>query len=528
MNRSRIFLCLCLSFAGGIFLSSFVEIPQLLALSFLIPGILLISVFWPSPHRYASKLACEALRAGHHKKFVLVGFCILFFVLGIWRHQQAELRIANNELRKYNDLEQNITLIGIVSEEPDVREKSAKLTITLENGSREIKGKVLLTVWKYPEYQYGDKLKITGRLQSPQEFPEREEDKSSSSPFAIAREFNYKDYLAKEEIYSVVYYPEVEFINQNNGNPISIIYAAILKLKNKLRESIQQNLSPPQSAILGAMILGDKRQISEEWKEKLNYAGVRHLTAISGLHVALMSAVLMAFLLGVGVFRKYAFLLTLVLVAFFIIMTGLQTSAIRAGIMGGLFILAKYLGRQNASSRAIVFAAALMLAQNPLLLKSDIGFQLSFLAVMGIIYLMPSFQNWLRKIPNSFQLRNILAMTLSAQIFTLPILIYNFGYFSLIAPLTNVLLLPVLSFIMTLGFIFALSGIILLPLAWLLSLPVWLLLTYLVKVVDWFAKLPLAVFSLEISWLWLVLSYFVLGLITWRLQKREKLRFIIT
>ena len=119
-----------------------------------------------------------------------------------------------------------------------------------------------------------------------------------------------------------------------------------------------------------------------------------------------------------------------VLIAFFIIMTGFQSSAVRAGIMGGLFLLGQYLGRMSVSSRSIVIAAALMLAHNPLLLKLDVGFQLFFLAMIGIIYLMPVFQDWFRKIPAMFQLRNILAMTLSAQIFTLPILIYNFGYLS--------------------------------------------------------------------------------------------------
>jgi competence protein ComEC len=146
--------------------------------------------------------------------------------------------------------------------------------------------------------------------------------------------------------------------------------------------------------------------------------------------------------------------------------------------------------------------------------------------MMGIIYLMPIFQNWFRKIPNFFQLRNIISMTLSAQIFTLPILIYNFGYFSLVSPLTNVLILPLLPFIMGLGFIFAIAGIIWGPLGWLLSFPVWFLLTYLTKIVDWFSSFPFAPFFLEISWIWLLLSYLILGVITYRLQEKQKLKFL--
>ena len=498
MTPSKILLYFCLFFIAGIFLDSMIKIPQLAKLSFLIFGILLISVL------------------GKYKKLVLIGFCILFLVLGIWRHQIAEFKIENNELRKFNDLNQKTALIGIVAADPDVRERTTKLTIKIhqiiegENISRPIEGKVLVTTRRYPEYQYGDKLKITGKLETPKEIGD----------------FDYPGYLAKDGIYSVAYWPQIELLERKNYRGLTpAIYAKILEFKNKLRESIYQNLSPPQSSILGAMILGDKRQISDDLKQKLNIAGVRHITAISGLHVTILTSLLMTILIGLGFWRQQAFYFSIVFIILFIIMTGLQASAIRAGIMAGLFLLAQYLGRLSVSSRSIVLAAAIMLAQNPLLLRLDAGFQLSFLAMMGIIHLLPIFQDWFRKIPDDFQLRSILAMTLSAQIFTLPILIYNFGYVSLVSPLTNILIVPLLPYIMGLGFIFGIVGIIFQPLAWLLSLACWLLLTYLIKIVDFFSQ-PWAFKSLEISWPWLIVFYLILGLITWRLQERQKLKFL--
>jgi len=196
--------------------------------------------------------------------------------------------------------------------------------------------------------------------------------------------------------------------------------------------------------------------------------------------------------------------------------------------MGGLFLLGQYLGRMSVSSRSIVIAAAIMLAQNPLLLKLDAGFQLSFLAMMGIIYLMPIFQDRLtpHQIFGGGQLRSILAMTLSAQVFTLPILIYNFGYISFVAPITNVLIVPLLYWIMLFGFVFAFLGVIWQPLGWILSLPAWFLLTYITKIVDISSKLPFAFKTLEISWIWLAIFYLILGLITWRLQESQKLKFL--
>jgi len=512
MSKSKIFFYFCLSFIGGIFFSSFFAPPIIFLWAGLIFGIFLISVFWT------------------RKTLAILGFCLLFLTAGIWRYQMVELGIRNNELRKYNDQEKIITLKGLVVKEPDIREKSVKLTIQPEN----LNGRVLITTNRYPQYQYGDKLKITGKLKTPLEFAASKE--ASIAP-AGREDFNYQDYLKKDGIYSVMDFPKIELIEKNQGN---LIYAKILTFKEKLRESIEQNLSPPQSSILGAIILGDKRKISEEWKTKLNFAGVRHITAISGLHVTILTSILMTILIGFGFWRQQAFWFSIILITLFIIMTGLQPSAIRAGIMGGLFLLGQYLGRFSVSSRSIVFAAAIMLFQNPLLLKLDVGFQLSFLAVMGIIYLMPIFHDyflkwlpikwlqkfwWLSWLPIK-SIGSILVMTFSAYFFTLPILIYNFGYFSLIAPITNVLILPSLPFIMGLGFIFGLTGIIFQPVGWLLSWPCWLLLTYLIKIVDWLSSFSWSAYTLEIAWIWLPISYLILGFITWRLQENQKLKLL--
>ena len=463
-----------------------------------------------------------------------MGFSVLFLILGIWYHQQTELSIINDELRKFNDSNQNITLIGIISAEPDIREKNIKLTVAVEqlivnNKQADLEAKVLVTTWRYSEYSYGDKLKIVGKLESPlEDIGVGEEDKSSSSSLAGAREFNYNDYLKKDGIYSIISWPEIELLEKESyRDPSSVIYAKILQVKEKLRKAIYQNLSPPQSTILGAIILGDKSRLSGSLKEKLSIVGLRHITAISGLHVTILTSILMTILIGLGLWRQQAFWFSIILITLFIIMTGLQPSAVRAGIMGGLFLSGQYLGRASVSSRSIIIAAALMLAYNPFLLKLDIGFQLSFLAMMGIIYLMPFFQDLFRKIPAIFQLKSVLAMTLSAQVFTLPILIYNFGHFSLIAPIANILTVPFLPFIMLSGFIFAIAGIIFQPLGWALSLPAWGLLTYLVKLVEWFSGFFWVYFGIEnLHWAWLVVLYSVLAFIAWRLREGRKLKFL--
>lgn len=492
MTPSKIFFYFCLSFIGGIFISSFFALHLFIIGGGLIFGLILISVLWK------------------YKKLVIFGFCILFLVLGIWQYQQAELKITNSEFKNYNDLGQKITLIGIVSAEPDIRDTNVKLTI---KPSEIQNGKILVTVNRYPEYQYNDKLKITGFLKTP----------------GIFEDFNYKDYLAKDGIYSVMYWPKIELLEKQNYTGLTcVIYAKILKFKNQLRKSIEQNLSPPQSSILSSIILGDKRKISEDTKNKLNITGLRHITCVSGMHIIILSGILIWLGIALGLWRGQAFYFAALLLFLFIVMVGAPASAVRAGIMGGLLLLAQKTGRLRTSGRAITFAGALMLTQNPLLLKSDVGFQLSFLAALGIIYLMPIFQIYLKKIPNPeiFPLKNLLTMTLAAQIFTLPILIYNFGYFSQIAPLTNILIVPLLPFIMILGFVFSLAGVISGPFGWILSWPCWFLLTYIVVIINFFSQIPWAIQILEISWVWLLVSYFILGLVIWRLNEKQKLKFL--
>ena len=463
-------------------------------------GIFWIFVFWRS-------------------KKVVIGFCLLFLIFGAWHHQAAELKtieFGRESLAYYNDLETPISFQGQVIKEPDIRENNIKLTIRSEKmtiGDKQITatGKVLVSVNRYPEYNYGDELRITGKLKTPH----------------IFEDFNYKDYLAKDGIFSVMYYPKIELLERENCAGLTrAIFSEILGFKNKLRESIYQNLSPPQSAILGTMILGDKSRISDEWKNKLNIAGVRHITCISGMHIIILAGILMGLGIWLGLWRSQAFYFAIILLFLFIIMAGAPASAVRAGIMGGMLLFAQRIGRLRAADRVLVLAAVLMLIHNPLLLRSDVGFQLSFLATMGIIYLLPIFQGWLKWIHIKF-LKNILAMTLAAQVFTLPILIYNFGYMSLAAPMTNVLIVPLLPFILGLGFLFGLVGIILPFLGWILSWPVWFLLTYITKLVDWFSNFSWASLTIgNIHWLWLIAAYLILGCLTYYLTQKQRWKFL--
>lgn len=477
-------------------MNSIFLMPQFLIIIFLVIGILLIFTFWP--------FASLRVNFLDNKNLVVIGFCFLFLILGVWRKEVADSKIVYPK-------EQDIIFTGIIVEEPDVRNDNTKLTIKpIEDSSKEISGKVLVTTDIYPEYQYGDKLKIEGKLKIPPEF----------------EDFNYKNYLKKDGIYSVMSWPGIELVEKSFGSPLKKILFAF---KNKFKETSQKFISPPQEGILEALFFGDETNISKEWKDKLNLTGTRHIAAVSGMNITIIAFLILAFALSFGLWRSQAFYLSLFLLFLYIIMIGAPSSAIRAGIMGALLMVAQYFGRLSTASRAVVLAASLMLLINPLLLTLDVGFQLSFLAILGLVYFQPSFSQWLRKIPNPnfLPIRTTLSATLSAQVFTLPILIYNFGYLSLISPFANILIVPLLAPLTIFIFLFGIAGMIFYPLGLILSWIVWLPLTYIVKIVDWFSKISFASLAIEnLHFLWLIIFYLILGYLAFWLKKRESLRFL--
>lgn len=301
-------------------------------------------------------------------------------------------------------------------------------------------------------------------------------------------------------------------------------YLGLPALKEKLKTLISENFSSPHSSMLTGIIFGEKRGLSLEWKEKFNKTGLSHIIAVSGIHVVILVIILIWFFISLGLNRSFAFYFILIALWFFIFLTSFQASAIRAGIMGSIFLIGQKLGRQHTSLRALAFVAALMLFLNPQLLRYNLGFQFSFLATLGLICLAPYLENILERIKflKFLNLHFLLAATLSAQIFIFPILVYNFGNFSLIAPLTNILILPLLPFLMGFSFIFLLLGLIFSSLAHLISLPIHLFLNYLIFIVSFFSQLPFSFLSFKISEFFIFFYYLILALIIFFLHKRNR------
>ena len=179
----------------------------------------------------------------------------------------------------------------------------------------------------------------------------------------------------------------------------------------------------------------------------------------------------------------------MLIIIIFTIMTGASASVVRASIMGLVLLFANGYGRLYDSRNSLLLAGAVMIYQNPLILRFDVGFQLSFLAVMGLLYIYPFLNNKFHKIPELWKLKELTLMTISAQIAVAPSLIYYFNQFSFLSLPANILILPLVPFAMLIGFMSGIGGMIFLPLGKIIGLAAWTITTYQIQAISFFAAL---------------------------------------
>lgn len=283
-------------------------------------------------------------------------------------------------------------------------------------------------------------------------------------------------------------------------------------LEQKLEQTISRALPEPQASFMAGLLLGARRNIPKNLLDSFATTGTTHIIALSGYNITIIAAALASIFNFLTLAKKQSFWLAMAAIIFFVWLTGFQVSLIRAAIMGILTLFALTSGRLYSIHNALALAGALMILFDPFILLHNISFQLSFLATLGIVWLFPIFS----------RLGETLGTTLSAQIMVMPLITYYFGNLSLISPLANLLILPLIPLTMLFGFILVLGSFLWSSLAWLLAAPAWLLLTLEIKIIELLATAPFA--SLRLSPFgrgWLLLLY--LALIVWFFRKRRAL-----
>jgi len=378
-----------------------------------------------------------------------------------------------------------ISFHSILFSEPRKYQNYQRLEINYRDKER-----IFVFVPLYPEYHYGDSLKISGSIEH--------------------------RLLNNGADFVFMNYPKIEAVKSNEN----YFLALISLVRQKIISLFQQSLPVRSSSLLLGIVFGIKDTMPKEFLEKLKSTGVMHVVAASGMNVTLVggfiSSVLVLFLK-----RRIALIASIFAILFYAVLSGLEPSIIRAAIMGVLAFSAQILGRQRQAYYALLLTGYGMLFLRPSLLF-DIGFQLSFLSTAGLLYIKPFFE--VSKI-SLFLSRTIVgeeaATTISAQLFTLPILIANFGTYSLWSVLVNALVLWTVPILMVIGGIGAIFGILIAPLGQLflfLSVP---LLLYFEAVIGFFANR--GIIRLEnISWTMILGYYLVLFSLVYMIRKRKQ------
>lgn len=453
----RLVIAVLSGFVGGIFLRSFVDFGWAFVLFFVFLGVFFCSFYFYKQAAF----------------YILIGPVFISAGLGILRYDAAGLP------EQYSFFEKSVgskfALEGIVTDEPDERENYTRLIVEKDEV------KTLIYAQNYPKFNYGDKIKVSGTLKRPESFsPDFNPAKNQNSSGV-----NWPAYLAKDDIYFEMFYPEIELISSGNG---SFIKRKLFELKGNFLSAISRAVPEPHAAFLGGITVGARKSIPKQLQDDLIKTGVVHIVALSGYNVTIVADYIMqvfSFLprfLGIG-FGAVGIVL-------FAIMTGASATVMRASIMALLVLTARATGRIYTVSWALFLAAFFMILQNPKILRFDASFQLSFLATLGLIYLAPFFERKLKFMPKKFKIREIMSATVSAQVMVTPLLVYKTGMISLVSLPANMLILifiPVTMFFgFATGFVGMASAALSVPFGWIS----YAFLQYEIWIIEFFAKVP--------------------------------------
>lgn len=277
----------------------------------------------------------------------------------------------------------------------------------------------------------------------------------------------------------------------------------------------------PEAGLSAGMTVGDGSGIPYFLKQDLQKTSTIHVVVVSGQNLTILAGFLMSLVTIIG--RRKTIFLTLGVIIGYCLLTGLQIPVIRAGIMAGVTYTGQLLGKQVTGWWVLLATAALMLLWEPQWLLS-ISFQLSFLATLGVVVVAPVLVEYLHKVPEI--IKEELAVTISAQAMTLPVIAYNFGQLSLVGIVVNLLIGWSIPLIMISGGLSILVGTISLPLAKVIGILTMTLLRYFLYLVQFFSDLPFSSLNLPQTNLILWLGYYLalFGLIWWMRLKMILLR----
>lgn len=390
-------------------------------------------------------------------------------------------------------LNQETVFSGKITGEPKFGENNQRVLLGLE---QKFSGDVTVFLPRFPEYQYGDVLTIRGQIEKSDGF----RDPVSFFPEVIA-------YQSSE--------------HQLSG--LRLVKGNLLALKHIFINQFRTVLPSDSAALMSGLTFGSQADFTKEFKDRMALSGTTHLVALSGYNIAILVLLVAAFL-GRFFSRRVTFYATVVLIFLFVLMVGAEASVVRAAIMGFLALFARETGRMYSFRNAVTLAAVTMVVFDPTILVFDLGFQFSFLSLLGIVYLGPAIKKYLERFSRAERggrgkaraeegvlgWRENAITTLSAQLAVAPLLIAHFNEVSLTSIVANVLILELVPLTMAFGFLLAgitfVFGYLGAILAWFVNI----FLVYQITVINIFSKIRIPIGGDFIPQFLFVAYYFAL------------------
>ena len=443
--------------------------------------------------------------------FVLLSFCFISLILGIvyfsYFDQKEKVTLPYDQKSKIE---------GQIVKKPDINYSRQQVTVAADKiGETNYSKKplILVNLPHYPRTYYGDRITFSGTIEKPGKI----------------EDFDYGAYLKRYLVFGVVNRPEDSITYSEKLGLKQEFVKGLYSISDRFEASLNRILPEPDASLASGLILGIKRNIPEDFKDSLSTTGLTHIIALSGYNVTII-VVVISWILLLFFNRKWVFVFSSVFVVLFVVLTGLSSSVLRAAIFSLMIIFGRTLGRKGDFTNLMLLAALVMVLLNPYILKNDIGFQLSFLAFAGLVYISPVVATLITKsrfrtIPEQIKLP--LTETLSAQIAVLPLLSTYFGVISLIAPISNLLVLPIIPLAMAVSFFAGLFGIIYYPIGKVFIIVLWPILEYVIRAVNFLATAPFAsIHTTKNLWIVEVSLYIILIFGTVLIARRFKIKIV--
>ena len=419
-------------------------------------------------------------------------------VVGSWRGAAAVLPTGPGSVAALvGDTRWQIS--GTLVEEPrprGERQQAVLDRIEVADGSAltPAVGRVLAWLPRSVAVQAGDRIELLTRLDEPMDF----------------EGFAYRAYLARQGIGAVASARQATVV----AHQLGAIPEAMASLRRWLLEGLNGLVPEPEAALAAGILLGVRTSIAPEVADAFATAGLTHVVAISGWNIAIVAALAAAAtrpLTRLRGGRVAAASMAAAAVGAYVLLTGASPSVVRAALMAGALVLARLGGSRAHALSALMLAALVMLLAAPPVLW-DVGFQLSALATAGLIWFAAPFEARLARWPAA--IREPIALTMAAQVTTLPVILLNFERLSLVAPLANVLVVPLVPIVMLASALAAAAGAAFDGLGalsqgvgWLTGGAAWLYLRAMIGVGQVAASLPLA--ALDVTGPpWLALAWY--------------------